>query len=308
MNAFVRSSISCAIAVAGVSALVSVPAPAQERQAAIRQPAVALTAQVQQSPTPPTTTLAFQPLRLAVEQVNFHVGLFVDFIVTGAQLVGRQVAIPGTLLQDLGNGTPLPVALSRAVRTFVEIELDAGRELVGFAAQYIDFQLRFIAKVLRAAVAVVTAIPVAVGELVTSTVSHFTPAPATGPNEAPSVRAAQAEVTAADTGTVESDTPANSKAASSSRSIESTVDSDDETKVSAQGEIRSNASTDTADVDAPESTAADDGDATRPLDTGVAEEKVAAEDVSPADDQQHDDVKPNGDKGADDAAQGNAGE
>ena len=217
-------------------------------------------------------------------------------------------AIPGTLLQDLGNGTPLPVALSRAVRTFVEIELDAGRELIGFAAQYVDFQVRFIAKVLQAAVAVVTAIPVAVGELVTSTVSHFTPPPPLDPEEARSVRAAQAEVTAADTGTVESDTPANSKAASSSRSIESTVDSDDETKVSAQGEIRSNASTDTADVDATKSTAADEGDATRPSDTGVAEEKVAAEDVSQADDQQHDDVKPNGDKGADDAAQGNAGE
>ena len=262
MNASVRSSISCAIAVAGVSALVSVsPAPAQERQAAIRQPAVALTAQVQQWPTPTPTTLAFQPLALAVEQVNFHVGLFVDFIVTGAQLVGRQVRIPGTLLQDLGNGTPLPVALSRAVRTFVEIELDAGRELIGFAAQYVDFQVRFIAKVLRAAVAVVTAIPVAVGELVTSSVSHFAPAPATRPNEAPSVRAAQ-QRTAADTGTVESDTPANSKAASSSRSIESTVDSDDETKVSAQGEIRSNASTGAADVDATKSTAADEGDAT----------------------------------------------
>ena len=215
MNASVRSSISCAIAVAGVSALVSVsapaPAPAQERQAAIWQPAVALTAQVQQSATP--TTLAFQPLALAVEQVNFHVGLFVDFIVTGAQLVGRQVRIPGTLLRDLGNGTPLPVALSRAVRTFVEIELDAGRELIGFAAQYIDFQVRFIAKVLRAAVSLVTAIPVAVGELVTSSVSHFAPAPATRPNEAPSVRPAQQR--AADTGTVESDTPANSKAASS---------------------------------------------------------------------------------------------
>ena len=196
-----------------------------------------------------------QPLTLAVEQVNFHVGLFVDFIVTGAQLVGRQVTIPGTLLQDLGNGTPLPVALSRAVRTFAEIELDAGRELIGFAAQYVDFQVRFIAKVLQAAVAVATAIPVAVGELVTSTVSHFTPAPATGPDEAPSVRAAQQEAAVSPTTTSENDALTDSKAASSPTATESTVDSDDETKVSAQGEIRSNASTDTADVDATESTA-----------------------------------------------------
>jgi hypothetical protein len=73
-----------------------------------------LTAQVQQSATP--TTSAPQPLTLTAEQVNFHVGLFVDFTVTGAQLVGRQVTIPGTLLQDIGNGTPLFVALSRACR------------------------------------------------------------------------------------------------------------------------------------------------------------------------------------------------
>ena len=305
MNASVRSSISCAIAVAGVSALVSVPALAQERQVAIRQPAVALTAQVQPVATP--TTLAPQPLALVVEQVNFHVGLFVDFIVTGAQLVGRQVAIPGTLLQDLGNGTPLPVALSRAVRTFAEIELDAGRQLIGFAAQYVDFQVRFIAKVLQDVVSLVTAIPVAVGELVTSTVSHFTPAPATDRERARSVRAAPAEVTAADTGTVESDTPANSKAASSSRSIGSTgarrrdegqrPGRNQKQRLDRHGRCRR-----------AESTAATTATPTRPSDTGVAEEKVAAEAVSQADDQQHDDVKPNGDKGADGAAQGNAGE
>jgi hypothetical protein len=311
MISSVRTSISCAIAVAGVSALVSVPAPAQERPAAIRQPAVALTAQVQPWATPTTltpTTLAFQPLTLAVEQVNFHVGLFVDFIVTGAQLVGRQVRIPGTLLQDLGNGTPLPVALSRAVRTFVEIELDAGRELVGFAAQYIDFQVRFIAKLLRAAVAVATAIPVAVGELVTSSVSHFAPAPAAGPNEAPSVRAAQHRAAVSPTTTSENDALTDSKTAFSPTATESTVDADDETKVSAQGEIRSNALTRAADGDATESTVADEGDATGTSDTGVAEEKTAAEDVSQAENQQHDDVKSTGDKGADDAAQGNAGE
>jgi hypothetical protein len=303
MNASVRSSISCAIAVAGVSALVSVQAPAPDRPVAIRQPAVALTAQVQPSATP--TTLAPQPLTLAVEQVNFHVGLFVDFIVTGAQLVGRQVTIPGMLLQDLGNGTPLGVALSRAVWTFAEIELDAGRELVGFAAQYVDFQVRFIADVLQAAVAVATAIPVALGELVTSSVSHFTPVPATGPDGAPSVRLAQ-QAALSPTTTIKTDALTDSRAASSSKSIESTVDADDETKVSAQGEIRSNASTEAAAVDATDSTAPDDG-ATPPSDTGAAEEKVAAEDVSQADDQQHDDVKPKGDDGAD-ATQGNAGE
>jgi hypothetical protein len=210
------------------------------------------------------------------------------------------------LLNDIETGTPVPVALSRAVQTFVEIELDAGRELVGFAAQYVDFQVRFIADVLQAAVAVATAIPVAVGELVTSSVSHFTPVPATGPDGAPSVRVAQ-QAAASPTTTIETDALTDSRAASSSKSIESTVDADDETKVSAQGEIRSNASTEAAAVDATDSTAPDDG-ATPPSDTGVAEEKVAAEDVSQADDQQHDDVKPKGDNDADDAAPGNAGE
>src|SRR6478672_10933470 len=130
MNAYVRSSISCAAAVATVSALISAPAPPQESRVAGVERGVVLTTQVEPSAMP--TALAPQPLALAAEQVNFHVALFVDFIVTGAQLVGRQVTIPGTLLRDIETGTPVPVALSRAVQTFVEIELDAGRELVGF--------------------------------------------------------------------------------------------------------------------------------------------------------------------------------
>jgi len=305
MNASVRSAVSCAIAVAGVSALVSAPAPLEENSTA-RPPAVVLTAQVQQSATP--TTLALQPLTLAAEQVNFHVDLFVDFIVTGAQLVGRQVTIPGTLLQDLGNGTPLPVALSRAVQTFAEVELDAGRELIGFAAQYVDFQVRFIVNVLQDAVSVATAIPVAVGQLATSTLSLFTPTRAAGPEGAPSVRAAQAEVAAPEVGSVENEhTLANSKAASSPAATESTVDADG-TKVSAQGEIRRGASTGTGAVEATEPTAAHKGDATDALDITVTDETAAAEDVSTSGQEQRDDVKPKGDRSADDAVQGSASE
>ena len=110
------------------------------------------------------------------------------------------------------------------------------------------------------------------------------------------------------TTTIENDALADSKAASSSRSIESTSHSDGETKVSAQGEVRSNASKGTAHVEATESTAGHDGDATRPLDTGIAEEEAAAEDVSKADNEHHDGAKPKGHQGADDAAQGNAGD
>jgi hypothetical protein len=36
------------------------------------------------------------------------------------------------------------VALGRALQTFAQIELEAGRDLVGFAAEYVSFQLRFL--------------------------------------------------------------------------------------------------------------------------------------------------------------------
>jgi hypothetical protein len=98
------------------------------------------------------------------------------FVVTGAQLVGRQIPVPGTLVRDIQNGTPLPVAVGRALRTLAEVELDAGRELVGFAAQYVDFQIRFVANVLQGAVVIATAVPAAVGELMASTVAVLTPA------------------------------------------------------------------------------------------------------------------------------------
>jgi hypothetical protein len=66
----------------------------------------------------------------------------VDFIVTGAQLIGRQVEVTGTLVDDIRNGTPLPVALGRAVVAFTNIELVACRELVGFGRELADFQIQ----------------------------------------------------------------------------------------------------------------------------------------------------------------------
>ena len=122
---------------------------------------VALTAQVHPLPPPtlaPIPLVPTAPLELLGRQVNFHVDLLVDFVVTGAQLIARQVQVPGTLLQDLQNGTRLPVAVGRALQTIVEVELDAGRELVGFAAEYIDFQVRFLADLIALPFAVVAAV------------------------------------------------------------------------------------------------------------------------------------------------------
>lgn len=98
--------------------------------------------------------------------MSFHAEFLVDFVVTGAQLFGRQLAIPGTLLQDLQNGRPLHIAVGRALQTFAEVELDADRELVGFAEEYVDFQARifvdlFSAPFLRDVVVSVAAVPIA---------------------------------------------------------------------------------------------------------------------------------------------------
>ena len=63
---------------------------------------------------------------------------------TGAQLIGRQVEVALTLADDIRNGTPVPVALGRAVVSVINIELDAGRELVGFGRKLADFQIQFL--------------------------------------------------------------------------------------------------------------------------------------------------------------------
>ena len=67
-----------------------------------------------------------------------------DFIVTGALLIGRQLEGVGTLVDDIRNDTPVPVAVGRAVVSFIDIEVDAGLELVGFGEELVDFQIRFV--------------------------------------------------------------------------------------------------------------------------------------------------------------------
>jgi hypothetical protein len=181
MIGFIRSCLTSGVAVLGASTLVVTPvAPLPTRP---EPPPVALAAFTQPLAAP-TTVASIQPFDLVGQQVGFHVGFVTDFVVTGAQLVARQIPIPGTLLQDIQNGTPLPVAVGRALQTFVDVEIDAGRELVGFATEYVNFQLDFLAKVIRDVMTTVSSTTIAfaafaagvVGQLVNSVAAGLTAA------------------------------------------------------------------------------------------------------------------------------------
>jgi hypothetical protein len=156
MDICIRSCLTSGLVVVGVSALIVAPVASPRPTAASAPPPVALAAQVQPLPQPsaqtlptrPTTSAAIQPLNPLNQQVSFHIAFIADFLSTGAVLFGREFAIPGALLQDVQHGTPVPVAVSRALQTFAQIEIEAGRDLVGFAAEYVSFQLNFVAKLM----------------------------------------------------------------------------------------------------------------------------------------------------------------
>src|SRR5262249_51190599 len=88
-------------------------------------------------------------------QVNFHVAFVTNFLTTGAVLFGREFAIPGTLIQDINNGVPAPTAVGRALTTFAQIELEAGGQLVNFAAQYVAFRVTLVARLVSRPIAAV---------------------------------------------------------------------------------------------------------------------------------------------------------
>jgi hypothetical protein len=239
----IRTCLASGVAVVGVSALVLTPAVPERASVVTEQPMVALTAQVQSLPPPRVLVSPAQPVQLLGDQVNFHVGLAVDFIVTGAQLFSRQLAVPGTLLQDIQNGTPLPVAVGRALQTLVEIELDAGRELVGFAAEYVSFQLDFLAKLVQDVVAVASSFvsglaptPTALG------VANRTTAPRSmdltaSPND-DAIQSSDTTMSGASASTEQPKKPKNPK------SVVAANDSVSAASVSAQGEVRSTSRTD----------------------------------------------------------------
>ena len=156
MDICIRSCLTSGLVVVGVSALIVAPVASPRPTAPSAPPPLALAAQVQPLrqlsaqalPTRPTTSAAIQPLNLLTQQVSFHIAFVADFLSTGAVLFGREFAIPGALLQAVQHGTPVPVALSRALQAFAQVEIEAGRDLVGFAAQYVSFQLNFVANLM----------------------------------------------------------------------------------------------------------------------------------------------------------------
>ncbi|MCX8561508.1 hypothetical protein OS122_11495 [Mycolicibacterium mucogenicum] len=104
--------------------------------------------------TEPSISLTAQPLPLPLDllnqQVMFNVGLFVDWVTTGAALFQRQTQIPGNFVAAIGSGTPPPTAAAQALSAFADIEFEAGRDLVGFAQDIAVFQLQFRATTLSA--------------------------------------------------------------------------------------------------------------------------------------------------------------
>jgi hypothetical protein len=171
MDVCIRSRLTSGLAVVGVGALVMAPVVAgQPAQApcpappqavtltAVAQPLQALRLLAQPTALAPVQQLVpLQPQNPLAQQVAFHIAFVGDFLSTGAVLFAREFAIPGALLQDIHSGTPAPVAVSRALQTFAQIELEAGRELVGFAAQYVTFQLNFFANLATTPFAAVSA-------------------------------------------------------------------------------------------------------------------------------------------------------
>ena len=166
MHVSVRSYLASGLATITAGAvIVSAPAEAPP-QPAVEMPPVALAAQVQPLQLPAPTALGLSrpdacagPARsesatalsaacatarasraTAVLQHRGHSGFHRD----GRAFDRPSVEVALTLADDIRNGTPVPAALGRAVVSVINIELDAGRELVGFGRELADFQIQFL--------------------------------------------------------------------------------------------------------------------------------------------------------------------
>lgn len=224
----IRSCLVSGVAAASVAGFVVAPA-AQQTLLVGPDPAVALTALVEPLAAQTPVALSGRIPALLNEQVTFHITFVADFVATGLVLADRQLQIPHTLVRDLQNGTPVPVAVGRALHTFVEIELDAGRELVGFAMQYVDFQIRFIAQVVQDVVSAATSALAAAADVITPAAAPAPPSSAVA--EAVSVPLASAQVSAA-----APDSVTETRKVDSSGPTMSLATSDDEATLPAEGE------------------------------------------------------------------------
>jgi hypothetical protein len=137
MNVSVRSHISADLAPATGTVIVIAPVEVQTPVQAVAPP-VALIAQVKplQLPVPAALNLPSQLPALIAQKVSFNTCVAVDFIVTGAELIGQQTQVAQRLVNDIHNGTPILVALGWAVIGFINIEVVAGHDLVASAGNW----------------------------------------------------------------------------------------------------------------------------------------------------------------------------
>jgi hypothetical protein len=144
MDSLLQQQVTANIAMFGIATSIAVAAVSPPARSHVETIPVALAAQSEPlSPAPALATLS--PPGLIGQQIQFHVAFATDFLSTGAQLFARELPIPLTLAADIGNGTPVPTAVSRALNDFAAVELDAGNALLTFGAEYVGFQAQFAA-------------------------------------------------------------------------------------------------------------------------------------------------------------------
>jgi hypothetical protein len=107
-------------------------------------PPAAASPVAQSQPPPIPTASSLSPPGLIGQQVAFHVGFVTDFLSTGAQLFARELPIPLALAADVVTGTPVPTAVVQALHDLVDVEVDAGSQLIRFGAEYVSFQAQFV--------------------------------------------------------------------------------------------------------------------------------------------------------------------
>jgi hypothetical protein len=149
MTVSVRSYLASGLAAATATVIVVVPVEAQAPAQAVAPP-VALTAQMQPLQSSAAVSLPTQLPNLIAQQLAFNTGVAVDFVLTGAGLIGQQLQVARGLVDDIRNGKPVPVALGRAVVGFINIEVVAGHDLVNFGKELVDFQIQFLGNLVSA--------------------------------------------------------------------------------------------------------------------------------------------------------------
>ncbi|MGB8404318.1 MAG: hypothetical protein WCE30_09660 [Mycobacterium sp.] len=111
-----------------------------------------LTSPAAPPPQAPPVVLATVSLPSFINQeLTFNVQFVEDFVTTGAQLFAHELPIPITLLTNIRSGVPVLTAVGRALQDLIGTELVAGRALVAFGSDYVNFQIRLVSTLFSAA-------------------------------------------------------------------------------------------------------------------------------------------------------------